>query len=148
METCRQRYSVAPSMKRDGYIVLGSQSRNLSDLRDTAGPGDIGLQKIHRAPRDEIFESIVGIEVLADGNGNFTFLSELRMAFDVFGKQRLLEPKNTALGECLGCLQTDIDVIALIRVGHDRKIFAQLLAHGANYTNVLIQLETNLAFNY
>src|SRR5262245_23067744 len=97
MEARCERHSVAPSMKRDGYIVLGSQSRNLSDLRDTARAGDIGLKKIHRAPRDEIFEGIVGIEVLANGNGNFASLSELGMAFDVLGKQRLLEPKNPAL---------------------------------------------------
>src|SRR5262245_37724208 len=97
MEAGCERHSVAPSMKRDGYIALGSQSSNLSDLRNTAGAGDIGLEKINRASHDEIFEGIVGIEVLADGNGNFTFLSELGMAFDVFSKQRLLQPKNTAL---------------------------------------------------
>ena len=86
METCCERHSISPSMKRDIDIVLGSQSRNLSDLRDTARAGNIGLEKIHRASRDEIFEGIVGIEVLADGNRNFTFLSELRMAFDILGK--------------------------------------------------------------
>src|SRR2546430_11687530 len=97
METRRERHRVPPSMKRDIYIVLGSQSRNLSDLGDTTRTGNIGLEKINRAPRDEIFEGIIGMEDLADGNGNFTFLSELRMAFDVLGKQRFLEPKNTAL---------------------------------------------------
>src|SRR5262245_12272274 len=124
METCRERNSVSPSMKRDHYIVLGSQSRNFSDLRDTACTGDIGLEKIHRASHDKIFEGIVSVEVLADGNGNFTFLSQLRVAFDVFGKQRLFEPKDTALCECLSRFQADVDAIALIRVGHDCKILA------------------------
>src|SRR5262245_24532083 len=97
METCRERNSVSPSMKRDHYIVLGGQSGDLSDLRSTAGTTHIGLEKIHRASRDKILEGIVSVEVLADGNGNFTFLSQLRVAFDVFGKQRLFEPKDTAL---------------------------------------------------
>src|SRR5215813_6743157 len=97
METCRERNSVSPSMKRDHYIVLGSQSCNLSDLRDAACTRDIGLEKIYRASRDKIFEGIVRIEVLADGNGNFTFFSQLRVALDIFGKQRLFEPKDTAL---------------------------------------------------
>src|SRR5215467_4732374 len=97
METCRERNSVSPGMKRDRYVVLGSQSCNLSDFRDTAGTGNIGLEKIYRASRDKIFEGIVSIEVLADGNGNFTFFSQLRVAFDIFGKQRLFEPKDTVL---------------------------------------------------
>src|SRR5215467_8300565 len=97
METRRERNSVSPSMKRDHYIVLGSQSCNLSDLRDTACTRDVGLEKIYRASRDKIFEGIVSAEVLADGNRNFTFLSQPRVAFDVFGKQRLFEPKYTAL---------------------------------------------------
>src|SRR5215510_314112 len=97
METRRERNSVSPSMKRDRYIVPGSQSCNLSDFRDTAGTRDIGLEKIYRASRDKIFEGIVRIEVLADGNGNFTLFSQLRVSFDIFGKQRLFEPKNTAL---------------------------------------------------
>src|SRR5215471_2558090 len=97
METRRERNSVSQSMKRDHYIVLGSKSRNLSDLRDTACTGNIGLEKIYRASRDKIFEGIVSIEVLADGNGNFTFFSQLRVPFDIFGKQRLFEPKDTAL---------------------------------------------------
>src|SRR5262249_51543772 len=97
MEACRQRNSVSPSMKRDYYIVLGSQSRNFSDLRNTACTGNIGLEKIYRSSRDKIFEGIVSIEVLADGNGNFTFFSQLRVPFDIFGKQRLFEPKDTTL---------------------------------------------------
>src|SRR5262249_1630123 len=97
METCRERNSISPSMKREHYIVLGGKSRNPSDLRDTARSRDIGLEKIYRASRDKIFEGIVRIEVLADGNGNFTFFSQLRVAIDIFGKQRLFEPKDTAL---------------------------------------------------
>src|SRR5215831_5566733 len=97
METRRERNSVSPSMKRDHYIVLGCQSCNLSDLRDTPRSRNIGLEKIYRSSRDKIFEGIVSIEVLADGNGNFTFFSQLRVPFDVFGKQRLFEPKDTAL---------------------------------------------------
>src|SRR5215468_1993752 len=97
METRRERNSVSPSMKRDHYIVLGGQSCNLSDLRDTACTGNIGLEKIYRASRDKIFEGIVSIEVLADGNGNFTFFSQSRVPFDILCKQRLFEPKDTAL---------------------------------------------------
>src|SRR5215510_8787635 len=101
METCCERNSVSPSMNRDHYIVLGSQSCNLSDLRDTACTRDIGLEKIYRASRDKIFEGIISVEVLADGNGNFTFFSQLRVAFDIFVNQRLFEAKYTALQECL-----------------------------------------------
>src|SRR5215510_16540130 len=97
METCRERNSVSPSMKRDHYIVLGSQSCNLSDLRDTACTRDIRLEKIYRASRVKIFEGIVRIEVLADSNGNFSFFSQLRVTFDILGKERLFEPKDTAL---------------------------------------------------
>ena len=43
-------------------------------------------------------------------------------------------------------LDADVDAVTLIGVGHDDEVFAELLAHGADDTNVLIEIEADFDF--
>src|SRR5215211_2914268 len=69
------------------------------------------------------------------------------MPFHIFDEQRLFQPEGAAIGERRGGLQSNLDGITLVGVGHDNKILAKLLAHSVDDANILIEIEPNFNFN-
>ena len=101
------------------------------------------MDEIYRAAQDEIFERITHVQVLADGNRCPAFLAQHRMAFDVFDKKRFFKPVGAAVGKRIAGFERHVDAVALIRIGHDDKIFAQFFAYRAYDANILIKIETD-----
>src|SRR6185295_6338219 len=101
-------------MKRHRNIVLCRERGDSLDLANTAGAGDIRLDEIDRASNDEVFERIVGMQIFADGNRHFGFLTKRGVSFDILDKQRLFEPERAALSKRGGSLEADIDRISLV----------------------------------
>src|SRR5687768_7690118 len=144
MNTRRQRHSVTPRMKRDGYIVLCRQSSDFFDLGNPAGASHIRLNKIYRVARDEIFKGVAHVEVLANCDRRPTFFAEYRVTRDIFDEKRLFEPEGAAVCKRIASFESDVNTVALVRVGHDDEVFAELLTHGSHDANILIEIETDL----
>src|SRR4030095_4126199 len=90
-----------------------------------------------------VFERIIHVQILADGNGSSALLAEHRVTFDVLDKKRFLKPVGAAVGKRIAGFERTVDAVALIRVGHDDKIFAQFFAYRAYDANILIKIETD-----
>ena len=108
----------------------GCHRGNFPDFANAAGARDIRLDEIYRAADDEIFKAIAHVQVFTDGDGSFTSLSKNSVPLDVFDKKWLFKPISAAIRKSIGSLESHLQGVALVGVGHHHKVFPQFLADG------------------
>src|SRR3989304_7311660 len=143
MDAGGKRTPVAPGVKQNRNAVSRGRRGDFFYLGDPAGAGDVGLKVINRAANHEILEGVAHIQVFTDGDGNFPSLPKLGMAGNVFNKEGLLKPEDATVGKSRRRIKSNLQRVALVRVGHHDKVFAEFRTHRADDSNILIQIEAD-----
>src|SRR3989304_3495505 len=134
---------VAPGVKRNRNAVYRGRRGYFFFLGDPTGPGYGGVGGINRPADHEILESVAHIQVFTDGDGNFPSLPKLGMAGNVFNKEGLLKPEDATVGKSRRRIKSNLQRVALVRVGHHDKVFAEFRTHRADDSTILIQIEAD-----
>ena len=116
------------------------QVRHLEPGRDAADPRDVDLQDRRRALLHVGGELTRRVERFADRDRHRAGGGQARVAGDVVGRQRLLEPGDAELGIGRRTAQGLGQGEALVGVDHDLEAVADGLAHGAQPRQVLAEV--------
>jgi len=109
------------------------QVSDLHPLGDAADPADVRLNDIGAALRDQLLEAVLGVLVLAGGDGDGDRLRDGGQPGDVVGQDRLLEPADVEVLEAaahrdglLGGHRRDVDRHVVVNI---LELAGQLPAH-------------------
>ena len=125
IEVARQRQP-----RRAGDRRAAQPAGDAADAHQV-GHVEVGGLRLHRAP-----EAARTVEVLADLDRRLQLARELRRAFEVVELDRLLEPLQPLVVECVQAQQRLAAVEALVEVGPQPHLGADRLAHDAHRLQV------------
>src|SRR5262249_17732156 len=83
-------------MWRDRDVVGFAQGRNLLELGDAAGPGDIRHDVISELALEDRYEIPLGVAALAPGDRGTDLVAHLLQCVEALGRAGLLEPIDLA----------------------------------------------------
>jgi hypothetical protein len=105
-------------MRADGNVERFGKMRHLEPRRNAADAGDVGLHDRARAAREIFAEVRRVIQRLAHCDRYPGRARELDVTFDVFGRQRLFEPREAERREGGGPAACFVARESLIGIGH------------------------------
>ena len=124
-------------MRRDGEVAGLGQVRDLEPGRDAADARDVDLHDVAGLRAHIVGELADRVERLADRDRQRALRRKLRVALQVVGRQRLLEPADAELGIARRTPQRLAEREALVGIDHQLEAVAHRLAHRAQAFDVV-----------
>jgi hypothetical protein len=69
------------------------------------------------------------------------------MSLDILHEKRLFQPVRATVRKSIGSFESNVQGVSLVGVGHDDEVSPQLLTHGPNDSNILIEMEPDFDFH-
>ena len=132
-------------MRADGDPELGGQQQDRDDLVDATQPARVDLADAQGAGRQELLEHDPVVDVLAgrDPDGRHG-AGDRRVAEDVVGAGRLLDPVRVERREPRHPVDRDADIPALVGVDGEHPVGPDLVADDPHPADVVLDVGADL----